>query len=471
MLEKIFHGSRAYWIFVIILLLLTGMGVNAYINQFNTGLILTGMSQDVNWGLYIAQFTFFVGVAASGVMVAIPLYLHDYQTYAPVVIFGEFMAVGAVLIALLMVLVDLGYPTRVFNVIFYPTPHSILFWDMCVLSSYLLVNLIIGWTTVGAERKGKKPAHWVHILAIISIPLAISIHTVTAFIYCGNPGRPLWSTAIIACRFLASAFAAGPSLLVLIMFIMDKFTTFHVTDKAVDSLAKTVNYGLIANCFFFMLEVFTAFYENSPEHMEPITYMFFGLDGNTQLVGFMWGAVILAFLGMAILLVKKWRRNKKLLIVALLCVFFACWLDKGINFVLAGFVPNTFGEVVGYTPTANEIQIIIGVFAIGALVITCLFHITVTVREKIAQPEAVAKAQLAAEESARLDAEANEAALAVALEAKAKADAEAKAKAEAEAKAKAEEEAKAKAEAEAKAQAEEASTTADDSSDTADADA
>ena len=397
MLEKVLKGSKFYYGWLLALLVLIGIGVLAYINQLVNGLQLTGMSQDVNWGLYIAQFTFFVGVAASGVMVAIPLYLHDYKEYGPLIIFGEFMAVAAVLVALLNVIVDLGYPARIFNVVLYPTPHSILFWDMVVLSSYLLVNIIIGWTSIAAERKGTKPAHWVHVLAIIAIPLAISIHTVTAFIYCGNVGRPFWASAIVACRFLASAFAAGPALLLLISFIMGKFTDYKLSDKAVDTVAKTVAYAIIANVFFFMLEIFTAFYGNSPHHVEPLAYILFGVHGHKQLVPFMCAAAVLIAIGIVILLVKKWRQTRGLLIIALLCVFLGCWMDKGINFVLAGFVPNSFGEIIDYVPHPNEIMVIVGTFAIGAFVLTLLFKVALAVREGIAQPEAVQKSAAARE--------------------------------------------------------------------------
>ena len=441
MLEKVFKGSKLYYGWIAALLVVIGIGVICYVNQLVNGLQLTGMSQDVNWGLFIAQFTFFVGVAASGVMVAIPLYLHDYKEYGPVIIFGEFMAVAAVLVALLNVIADLGYPARIFNVVFYPTPHSILFWDMVVLSSYLFVNIIIGWASIGAERKGTKPAHWVHILAIVAIPLAISIHTVTAFIYCGNVGRTFWASAIVACRFLASAFAAGPALLLLISFIVTKFTDYRLSDKAVDTLAKTVAYAIIANVFFFMLEVFTAFYGNSPHHVEPLAYILFGVHGHAQLVPFMWAAAVLIAIGTVILLVKKWRQTRSLLIVALLCIFLGCWFDKGINFVLAGFVPNSFGEIVDYVPHPNEIMIIIGIFAIGALVLTLLFKVALAVREGIAQPEAVAKAAAAQELSAALDEQAKQEAIEAALEEKAAREAEEAARAAEEEAARAAEEA------------------------------
>ncbi|MEG2933932.1 MAG: NrfD/PsrC family molybdoenzyme membrane anchor subunit, partial [Gordonibacter sp.] len=331
LLERIFHGSKLYWAWMALLLLVICVGIAAYVNQFVNGLELTGMSQDVSWGLYIAQFAFFVGVAASGVMVAIPLYLHNFKVFGKVVILGEFMAVAAVLVALLFVIVDLGYPTRVFNVILFPTPNSILFWDMVVLSSYLIVNILIGWAAIGAERKGIEPAKWVHVLALVAIPLAVSIHTVTAFIFAGMPGKAYWLTAILAARFLASAFAAGPALLIIICLIMRKLTTFKVADRAIDALAKIVCYAIIANVFFFLLEVYTAFYSNIPGHMAALEYLFVGLEGSSSLVPFMWAAAVLAFLGILFLVVPKLRKNRKTLVVALVAVFLACWLDKGLG--------------------------------------------------------------------------------------------------------------------------------------------
>ncbi len=400
MLEKALHGSKAYWIWIVFLLVLIAIGATAYANQFMNGLEVTGMSRDVSWGLYIAQFAFFVGVAASGVMVAIPYYLHDYKEFGKIIIFGEFLAVAAVLMAILFVLVDLGQPIRIMNVILYATPHAMIFWDMVVLSSYLVVNLLIGWAAIGAERKGCPPPKWAKVLSYIAIPLAISIHTVTAFLFCGLPGREYWSTAILAGRFLSSAFAAGPALLIVLCFIMRKLTSFKASDKAIDSLSKIVCYAMIINVFFFVCEVFTAFYSNVPSEKAAFEYMFVGLDGASNLVPFMWVAVVLAFLGIILLLVPKLRKNHKTLIVALVSVFFACWLDKGLGLVLSGFVPNSFDQVVEYIPTANEIMVIIGVYGIGMLVLTILYKVAIGVRERLAQPKGPQEAPATFEDEA-----------------------------------------------------------------------
>ncbi len=385
MLEKAFHGSKAYWAWIIFLFIIIGIGVAAYANQFVNGLGVTGMSRDVSWGLYIAQFAFFVGVAASGVMVAIPYYLHNYKVFGKVVIFGEFLAVAAVLMAILFVVVDLGQPVRIMNVILFATPHAMIFWDMVVLSSYLLLNILIGWGALSAERRGFPPAKWVKVLSYIAIPFAISIHTVTAFLFCGLPGRDYWETAILAGRFLSSAFASGPALLILICFIMRRVSTFRVSDKAIDSLSKIVCYAMIINVFFFLCEVFTSFYSASPAHMLPIAYLFGGVEGATNLFVPMIIATICAFGGIAFLIFPQLRKNHKTLIVGLIAVFVACWIDKGIALVLAGFVPNSFEQVIQYFPTFNEVLVIMGVYGIGALVLTVLYKITIDVRQSLNQ--------------------------------------------------------------------------------------
>ncbi|AGA67799.1 polysulfide reductase [Desulfitobacterium dichloroeliminans LMG P-21439] len=383
MLEKALSGSKKYWLWVGFLLVVIFVGFMAYLRQYEEGLGVTGMSRDVSWGLYISQFTFLVGVAASAVMVAIPYYLHNYKKFGKIVILGEFLAVPSVIMCILFIFVDVGRPDRILNVLLHPTPHSVMFWDMCVLVGYLLLNFIIGWTALGSERKGFPPPAWVKPLIYLSIPWAVSIHTVTAFLYSGMPGRHLWLTAIMAARFLASAFAAGPALLVLLCLIVRKVSTFDPGKEAIQSLAKIVTYAMIANVFFYILEFFTAFYSNIPGHMHPLQYLFVGLHGYDQLVPFMWVATILAFVGIFLLLVPKFRRNEKILPFALVSVFIAAWIDKGLGLVLGGFVPTPLEHVVEYTPTATELGVTFMVYAIGALLITIFYKVVIGVREEI----------------------------------------------------------------------------------------
>ncbi len=201
MIEKSLQGGRIYWSWVGLLLTMIAVSSVVYVRQCNLGLGITGMGRDVSWGLYIANFTFLVGVAASAVMVVLPYYLHNIKAFGRITIFGEFLAVSAVTVSVLFIFVDLGQPARVFNIILYPSPQSVLFWDMIVLGLYLIFNIIIGWRTLEAERQNETPPAWLKPLIFISIPLAISIHTVTAFIYSGLGARPFWLTALLALAF------------------------------------------------------------------------------------------------------------------------------------------------------------------------------------------------------------------------------------------------------------------------------
>jgi molybdopterin-containing oxidoreductase family membrane subunit len=380
MLEKALSGSRRYWGWVLLLCVLILAGLACYLRQLNYGLGLTGLSRDVSWGLYIAQFTFFVGVAASAVMVVLPYYLHNAKVFGKVTILGEFLAISAVTMCLLFIFVDMGQPMRVLNVLLYPTPQSLMFWDMVSLNGYLLLNAVIAFVSLSAERKEVPPPHWIKPVILLSIPWAVSIHTVTAFLYCGLPGRSYWLTAILAPRFLASAFAGGPALLFLLCLLLSRTTSFDVGREARQKLGVIVAYAMTINVFFIALEMFTVFYSRMPEHLEHFEYMFWGLEGDTRLAHLMWLSLALAGFAMVFLLVPKIRTNENALAVACVAVFASLWLDKGMGLIVGGFVPSPLGAVTHYAPTLPEWTIVLGVWAVGALMITVFYKIVVCVR-------------------------------------------------------------------------------------------
>ena len=383
MLELALKGNKKYFGWITALLVLVGIGFGAYLNQLGFGLGITGMSRDVSWGFYIAQFTFLVGVAAGGVMVVLPYYLHDYKAFAKVTILGEFLAIAAITMCLLFILVDLGQPMRMFNVILYPTPNSVLFWDMIVLNGYLFLNIVIGWNVLEAERNNVHYPKWLKPLIYLSIPWAVGIHTVTAFLYCGLPGRGFWLTAILAPRFLSSAFAAGPALLILLCMIIRKVTNFDPGKEQIQSLAKIVAYAICLNVFFLLCEVFVVFYSQIPEHMDHLKYLFFGLQGKSSLVPWMWTSMALMVLSIILLVNPATRKNENVLTVACLMVFAGTWIDKGLGMISGGFVPSPLHHVTEYAPTFPELLITIGVYGAGFLVLTILHKMAVGVKEEV----------------------------------------------------------------------------------------
>ena len=380
MIEKSLKGDHIYWAWVAFLLVMIGIGFIAYMRQWDLGLGITGMGRDISWGLYIANFTFLVGVAASGVMVVLPYYLHNFKVFARITIFGEFLAVAAVTMAMLFIFVDLGQPARVFNIILYPSPHSVLFWDMIVLSLYLILNIIIGWRTLEAEHQEEAPPIWLKPLVFVSIPLAFSIHTVTAFIFSGLGARPFWLTALLAPRFLASAFASGPAILIIMCIIMRRFAKFDIGQEATQKIALIITYALSIHIFFFLVEIFTVFYGGIPEHVHHFEYLL-GRGGQSILTISAWISLILIWIAFLLMINPQTRKTEGTLIYALLAVIIAVWIEKGLSFIVPGFIPSPLGEIARYSPTLAEIFITIGVWSVGILFLTVLYKVTVSIKK------------------------------------------------------------------------------------------
>jgi len=351
--------------------------------QFNYGLGLTGLSRDVSWGFYIAQFTFLVGVAASAVMVVLPYYLHDFKAFGKLTILGEFLAIGAVIMCMTFIFVDMGQPLRIINVFLYPTPHSPMFWDTVALGGYLLLNIIISMKTLGAERKGIAPPKWVKPIIILSIPWAISIHTVTAFLYSGLAARPFWMTAVLAPRFLASAFASGPALLIIICMILRKLTKFDVGKTAISKLGVIAAYAMALNVFLILMEVFTAYYSGITEHIMHFDYLFFGIGEYNNLVPWMWTSIILAVIALIVVLTPKIRNNENMLLFGSIAIFLSIWIDKGLGMIVTGFVPTPLGTITEYWPTITEIMVSLGIYALGFLIVTLLYKVALSIRGEV----------------------------------------------------------------------------------------
>ncbi len=383
MFEKALVGDRRYWGLVIALLAMIGVGFIFYLWQLKVGLKITGMSRDVSWGFYIAQFTYLVGIAASAVMVVLPYYLHDYKAFGRITILGEFLAVAAVSMCGLFIFIDLGKPVRMFNILLHPTPNSVMFWDMIVLNMYLLINMVIGWTVLEAERNAAPPPKWVKPLIYLSIPWAPTIHIVTAFLYSGIPGRGFWLTAIMAPRFLSSAFASGPALLILLALIIRKFTKFDPGREQIQTLAKIVTYCIIINVLFILFEVFTVFYSQIPEHMHHFEYLFFGIEGHGKLVPWMWFSLIGMMVASVLLVIPRIRRDETTLAIGCALVIVTTWIDKGLGLITGGFVPNPLDRITEYWPTVPEALITLGVWAVGFLILSILYKIAVSVKEEI----------------------------------------------------------------------------------------
>lgn len=374
-----FYGDWRYHAWMLFLTVIALLGLNAYCKQIVHGLATTGMTDQVSWGLYIANFTFLVGMAAAAVMLVIPVYVYRNQKLHDLVIFGELLAVAAIIMCLLFVTVDLGRPDRFIHLFQrFNFPISMLTWDVVVLNGYLLLNLHITGYLIYCAYMRRKPG-WKFYLpfVFVAIAWAISIHTVTAFLYVGLGGRAFWNSAIIAPRFLASAFAAGPAFIILTLQVIRMVSPYKIKDDALQLLRNILTIALTINMFLLGCELFTEFYTDSA-HMVSTIYLYFGLHGYNALVPWIWTAIGLNTAAL-ILLYLPLSRSLVVLNVACLFTVVGIWIEKGMGLIIPAFIPTPIGEMVEYSPTLNEILICLGIWAFGLLLYTIMVRISIPV--------------------------------------------------------------------------------------------
>ena len=374
-----FVGGWRYHAWMTLLTVVSLVGLHAYCQQLVHGLATTGMTDQVSWGLYIANFTYLVGLAAAAAMLVIPVYVYRHMDLHEVVIFGELLAVAAIIMCLLFVTVDLGRPDRFPHLLRrFNFPVSMLTWDVIALTGYLLLNLHICGYLIYCAYCGRRPARKFYVpFVFVAIVWAVSIHTVTAFLYVGLGGRPFWNSAIIAPRFLASAFAAGPAFIILTLQIIRRYTAHAVSHEALLTLRRIVQVAMIVNMFLLACEVFTEFYTGSA-HVASAQYLYFGLHGHSALVPWIWTALGFNLLAVALLVLPASRATGTLNVACVLAIV-GIWIEKGMGLIVPAFVPTPLGEIVEYVPTAREIMVCLGIWAFGLLLYTIFVRISVPV--------------------------------------------------------------------------------------------
>ncbi len=374
-----FVGDWRYHAWMTVLTLIALAGLHAYCRQLAGGLVTTGMTDQVSWGLYIANFTYLVGLAAAAAMLVIPVYVYRNMHLHDVVIFGELLAVAVIVMCLLFVMVDLGRPDRFDHMLRrFNFPISMLTWDVIALNGYLLLNLHICGYLIYCAYCGRAPSKAFYVpFVFVAIVWAVSIHTVTAFLYVGLGGRPFWNSAIIAPRFLASAFAAGPAFIILTLQVVRRYTNHRVADDALLTLRRIVQVAMIINVFLLGCELFTEFYSDSA-HTASSRYLYIGLHGRHALVPWIWTAIAFNLAATALFVLPSSRALRTLNVACVLAIV-GIWIEKGMGLIVPAFVPTPLGEIVEYRPTLNEVLICLGIWAFGLLLYTVFVRISVPV--------------------------------------------------------------------------------------------
>ena len=374
-----FVGDWRYHAWMTFLTVLALIGLYAWCQQLVYGLVTTGLTDQVSWGLYIANFTYLVGLAAAAAMLVIPVYVYRNMHLHDVVIFGELLAVAVIVMCLLFVTVDLGRPDRALHILQrFNFPMSMLTWDVIALNGYLLLNLHICGYLLYTAYCGRRPSKVFYVpFVFVAIVWAVSIHTVTAFLYVGLGGRPFWNSAIIAPRFLASAFAAGPAFIILTLQIVRRYTAHRVGDEALLTLRRIVQVAMLINVFLLGCELFTEFYTDSA-HVASARYLYVGLPGHAALVPWIWTATALNLLAMALLVLPA-SRGLPVLNLACVLAIVGIWIEKGMGLIVPAFIPTPLGEIVEYVPTLREVFVCVGIWAFGLLLYTVFVRISVPV--------------------------------------------------------------------------------------------
>lgn len=379
MIRAAFQGSTAYYLWLAALGLPVAMGLVAWIFQLKYGLQLTHMSDQVSWGAYIANFTFLVGVGAAAVLLVVPSYLYRREDIREVVFLGELVAFTAITLCLMFVTVDLGRPERFLHMLPFigrlNFPQSILAWDVIVLTGYLLLNMHIPGYLLYRHYLQRRPSRRYYLpFVYMSIGWAISIHTVTAFLYSGFGGRPYWNTAIMAPRFLISAFASGPAILILVFTIVQMRGVFPVKASVIDYLKNVIKVALPLNFFLLACELFKEIYTGST-HALSVRYLFLGIDGHQMIAPYIWGSLLASLVAMVIFLVPRLRQNQAWLLTGCGLTIIGVWIEKGMGVIIPGFIPSPLGDLVEYTPSVVEFMVSLGIWSFGALMLTVLIKV------------------------------------------------------------------------------------------------
>jgi molybdopterin-containing oxidoreductase family membrane subunit len=368
-------GAKFYAWMGSLTVLIAGMLYVFYL-QNTDGLIVTGMTSQIHDGLYFANLVFLVGVAAGAVTIVFPAYAYHHEGMHKVAVLGEMLAITAVTMVMMFVFAHMGRPDRLWHMIpiigIYNFPHSMLGWDVLVLNGYLILNFICGFYYLWCKYTGAPiNRKWFIPLVWVAIVWALSIHTVTAFLISTMPARPMWFHSMMPIRFITTAFAAGPALIIMIFLIIRKNTKFWVDDSAIKLLTTIVTWCLGIAIFLTLSEVVVELYART-EHANGLYYLMFGLHGLNRLVPWFWSAVILMVSAFVLFLIPRFRNDFRLLTIPCTMAFTGIWIEKGMGLIVPGFIPTPIGEVTEYYPSFVEWLMTLGIWAFGFFMLTIL---------------------------------------------------------------------------------------------------
>jgi molybdopterin-containing oxidoreductase family membrane subunit len=286
------------------LLTLIGFAVYVYVTQqLRYGLGVTGMNTPTYWGLYIVNFVFFVGLSAGGVIVASLVHAFNIERFKSVARIAELLAISCLVLAITFITLDLGRPDRLFNLLRYGRIESPLLWDVIVISIYLVVSMAYGYFGTRLDlvkcMKLFPPRRWLYrllalgytddspqaaardrkvlrILAIIALPLAVALHSVTAWILGLVKAKPGWHSALLGPLFVVSATVSGLALVILTVAFVKKILKLPIREELLEDLGRLLAFAIPVLGYFLFAELLTVTFAAEPTKIAIFEEMILG---------------------------------------------------------------------------------------------------------------------------------------------------------------------------------------------------
>jgi len=396
-LAPVTKTSRGYYVWVAFLLAVIGWGAYAYSRQLRDGLIVTGMRDRISWGLYITTFVFFIGISHAGTLISAILRVSHARWRTPITRMAEFITVVALVCGAIFVIIDLGRPDRVLNVIRYGRWQSPIIWDVLAITTYLTASIaylflpmipdlalfrdrlagrVSGWRIwlydlLSVRWQGTR-AQWRSIGAAITtamiliIPIAVSVHTVVSWIFAMTLREP-WNSTIFGAFFVAGAIFSGVATLIIVMAVLRK--VYHLEEYITEKHFVYLGYLLAALALIMMYGNISEYLTTGYKLEEGAEFHFRQLFLE-QFAGFYWFYFIGGLVVPGLLILLPWTRNIWGVVLASVLVVAAMWIERYF-IVVSGFrVPLMPYEPSTYAPTWVELSVMAAGFALFALLIT-----------------------------------------------------------------------------------------------------
>lgn len=399
-LDKTSLAGKLWIAFLVVIMLIGGY---AYYQQLKYGLIVTGLRDYASWGIYISNFVFFVAISLVGALISSVLRFTNFTWYRPITRIAEIIAVAGVIWAGLIIIIDMGRPERLLNVFLHPRLQSPILWDIVVITTYLTTSVLLlylpllpgiaicrnrltdkpkwqrwmykffalGWN--GTELQWKIMKRSIKMLCIIIIPLAISIHTVTSWLFAMTL-RPGWDSTNFGPYFVAGAFLAGTACVIIGMYVFRKFYHLekYITEVHFDHMGKLLVFLCLVYAYFNLNEYFVPYYKMKGAEAKLLTSLFSG-----QFAGLYWSAQILGMLLPACLLIFRKMRTPGIVTFFAVPVVVFAWVKRYLivtPILLNPYLPiqNVPESWKNYFPTWQEMAIVSASLA-GVLLIITIF--------------------------------------------------------------------------------------------------